>query len=249
LAFTVPRPTAFDLQTFYQDKYFRRSDPSSVLGYADYDGDSWASINAARTWDDLGEWGPETRNVAHTLLDIGAATGEFGARAAADGWDVTACEVGDTAREKASAKGLNTVASLDEVVGQFGLITMFHVLEHVIDPAETLADARLLVAPNGLLAIELPQWRSAGRLVRRARWAQLRPPEHINFFTRSSLAAALGSSGWEVVRSSTPYPRAASLAWAGLRDLNVKQVVVQSACLALGGTGFGGYLRVVARPV
>jgi 2-polyprenyl-3-methyl-5-hydroxy-6-metoxy-1,4-benzoquinol methylase len=182
------------------------------------------------------------------LLDVGAATGDFGARALAEGWDVVACELGDSARAKAAAKGLTTVASLDEAEGPFGLITMFHVLEHLISPLEVLEQARSLIDRDGLLAMEMPQWRSAGRLARRSRWAQLRPPEHINFFTKASLAAALHRSGWDVVSSSTPYPRAASLALQAARGRDLRRAANQAARLVVGASGFGGYLRAVARP-
>jgi SAM-dependent methyltransferase len=248
LAFTTPRPSVAQLATFYQESYFNRTE-GSVLGYADYDGESWASINAGRTWDDVKVWAPETMAAPRSLLDVGGASGEFGARALGEGWDVTVCELGDSARAKAAAKGLGTVASLDEATGPYGLITMFHVLEHLIEPHEALVDVRRLVRPDGLLVIELPQWRSAGRLVRRSKWAQLRPPEHINFFTKASLAAALARAGWEVVRSTTPYPRAGSLALDSLRHRQPKNFASQAGRLMLGSVGLGGYLRTVARPV
>jgi SAM-dependent methyltransferase len=247
LAFTSPRPSPEALEEFYSEKYFNSADPR--LGYADYDGDSLAALNAGRTWDDLAAWAPQTRSLrTRTLLDVGAATGSFGARAAADGWRVTACELSDSARAKAAAKGLCTVRSMEDAQGPFGLITMFHVLEHLIDPVDGLEQARTLVAPDGLLAVELPQWRSAGRLARRSKWAQLKPPEHINFFTKSSLREALHRSGWEVVQSSTPYPHAAERAWGAAKSRELRTAAIQAARFAVGAAGLGGYLRCIARP-
>ena len=248
LAFTTPRPTPQELVDFYGDAYFNRVDESSRFGYEDYDGESWAAVNAARTWDLIGRWAAEARRSPGRLLDVGGATGDFGARAAADGWDVVVCEVGDTARAKATAKGLATVATLAEVEGPFDLISMFHVLEHLIDPLADLRHLRGLVATEGYLVIEVPQWRSAGRIVRRSKWAQLKPPEHINFFTRRSLRFILERSGWRLDRATTPYPEARRLAMDALRRRDARDFAKQSVQQAAGTAGLGGYMRAVARP-
>jgi hypothetical protein len=247
LAFTLPRPTDAELASFYSDGYFTRTE-CTCLGYVDYENTSWASINADRTWDDLRVWAPEVATVPPCLLDVGAAMGDFGARAATDGWDVVLCEISDRGRAAAAVKGLRAIATMQEASGPFGLITMFHVIEHLIDPLSALVSARGLIDDEGLLVIEAPQWRSVGRLVRRNKWSQLKPPEHINFFTPGSLTSALERAGWTVVRCSTPYPRAASLAARALRRGSVREAAKQALRFAVGVVGFGGYLRVVARP-
>lgn len=246
LAFAVPRPTPQALEDFYGASYF---EADTEFGYGDYEGGSWAAVNAARTWRELPDWAPEIDGVVpRRLLDVGAATGEFAVRAANDGWSAVACEVGETARALAAKKGLETVATIDEAEGPFGLISMFHVLEHLIDPVEGLRSCRSVVAQSGLLVIEVPHWRSLGRIVRGSRWAQFKPPEHINFFDRRSLAAALDRSGWSTVRISTPYPRSAELAIAAARRGAAREAVDQAARFVAGAAGVGGYLRAVARP-
>jgi SAM-dependent methyltransferase len=246
-AWVTPRPTEQDLADFYGAAYFTQD---TGFGYGDYDGSSWAAVQAVRAWDELRQWAPEVAGVpVKRLLDVGAATGEFALRAGQDGWEAVACEVGDTARDAARDKGLTAVATIDEAAGPFGLISMYHVLEHLIDPLDALRDARRVVDENGLLVIEIPQWNSAGRIVRRSSWAQFRPPEHINFFTKGSLSAALQRSGWEVLHSSTPYPHSGSLAVSSLRKLELREAAANAAKLALGSAGLGGYLRTVARPV
>jgi SAM-dependent methyltransferase len=245
-ASVLPRPTEHDLAEFYGASYFTAD---TGFGYGDYDGASWAAAQAVRAWDELQEWAPEVSTVpVRRLLDVGAATGEFALRAARDGWDTLACEVGDTARAAAEAKGQRTVASIPDADGPFGVISMYHVVEHLIDPIEALREARRVVDDRGVLVIEVPQWNSAGRIVRRSAWAQLRPPEHITFFTRTSLAWALGETGWQVVSSSTPYPHAGRLAVSALKQGRPLEAAGQAARLALGAAGLGGYLRTVARP-
>ncbi len=248
LAFTLPRPTPEQLGAYYTESYFGEGEETSPFGYGDYEGDSWASLNASRTWDLLDEWAPEAKARRGRLLDVGGATGDFGARAAADGWDVVVCEVGDSARAKAGAKGLTTIASLDEATGTHDLVSMFHVLEHLIDPLGDLRRLRDLTDLSGHLVVEVPQWRSAGRIVRREKWSQLKPPEHINFFTPRSLDFALSESGWRLLRASTPYPEAKRQCVEAIRARDVRTLVTQSVHWAAGAAGLGGYLRAIAVP-
>ena len=246
LAATFPRPTPEQLEHFYGVEYFEANTP---FGYDDYSGDSLAEINAERYWHELPSWVPEVANLhPRRLLDVGGATGGFAYAAAGAGWDAAVVEVGDSARAAAEAKGLRAVARMDDAGGTYSLITMFHVVEHLIDPTETLRQARQLIADDGVLVIEVPQWRSMGRLVRRRRWAQLKPPEHINFFTPASIRVALSSAGWTVERATTIYPRAGQRAMTQLRDRDLRGTVSWAARWAVGTVGLGAYLRVVARP-
>lgn len=246
-ASVLPRPTEQDLADFYGASYFSAD---TGFGYGDYDGASWAGVQAVRAWDELQVWAPEVTDVPlRRILDVGAATGEFALRAEQDGWDAVACEVGDTARATAESKGLATVTTIADASGPFGVISMYHVLEHLIDPLAALVDARRAVDTDGVLVIEIPQWNSAGRIVRGSDWAQFRPPEHINFFSKRSLAAALRHTGWDVVRSSTPYPHSAELALDAVRKGHVREAAAHAGRFALGSSGLGGYLRTVARPV
>ena len=98
-----------------------------------------------------------------------------------------------------------------------------------------------LLAPGGFLFVELPNWNSAGRFLRRDHWSQLRPPEHINYFTPSSLRTLVEATGLKVTKSMSYYDARADLLKGSLRGLlaaNTKQ----RAALA----GAGGYVRLVA---
>lgn len=248
LAFTVPRPPAAQLAARYHDAYFRGGHGCHYHpGHSGLPGP--AAVHASRAWDSLGVWAPATRHAPRTLLDIGAATGEFAARAAADGWTVTAYEPGDSARAQAAAKGMTTISDLDEAAGPFGLITMFQVLEHVLDPVAMLRRCRELIDRDGLLAIELPHWRSWRRIIRRQRWDQLLPPEHINFFTRSSLRFALARTGWALSYVSTSYPTARPDLRAAIGRRDARTTVKRLGALTLGLSGCGDDLRALARPV
>jgi 2-polyprenyl-3-methyl-5-hydroxy-6-metoxy-1,4-benzoquinol methylase len=200
-------------------------------------------------WPLLKEWEPCLAKVAPAHLDVGCAEGDLGAAALRDGWAVSGVEPASWARQKAAGRGLRTFATLDDVAGSYGLITMFHVLEHMIDPLSALSRAREVIAEDGLLVVELPQWGSLGRRVRRSQWAQLKPPEHINFFNARSLSYALRAAGWQVARCVTIQERPFALAATALRRRQIARTVAYAAGGAIVERfGLGGYLRTSAIP-
>lgn len=247
LVFTWPRPTPEELAAFYSGAYFTGRD--GRVGYEDYA--HLGELNARRSWSDLKRYGPLDGLEPRHVLDVGCATGGFLAEAKRDGWRCTGVEMAADAVESAQGQGLDVrqgdifEPSLEP--GGYGLITMWHVLEHLIEPAAALARARELVAPAGRLFIELPNWDSMGRVAKRAQWSQMKPPEHINFFTRRSLGGALRRAGFTPLQSDTHYPSLWDRARlpGRSRPLHLGVALVGSVVSAAGR---GGYLRVLARP-
>ncbi len=247
LAFTIPRPTPAELAAFYTETYFATD--IEGLGYGDYRGDSWAEANARAMWASLHAWAsidpPE-----NSVLDIGCATGAFLADAKAADWRVHGVEKAAFAAAVARREfGVPVSNDVADVPGTFGLVTMWHVLEHLIDPLEALVQARTKVASGGYLFIELPQWGALGRRKNGCDWSQLRPPEHINFFSKKSLRFALESAGWDVTRQETIQPNVTNKAIEHIR----RGRAVRGSLLAVGAraverAGLGGYLRCLATP-
>lgn len=71
----------------------------------------------------------------------------------------------------------------EEPTGSFDLVMMHHALEHVPDPAESLASARRFVRRGGRIVIRIPvrqgyAWRTFGK-----DWAHLDPPRHHTLWT------------------------------------------------------------------
>jgi hypothetical protein len=96
-------------------------------------------------------------------------------------------------------------------VGQFSLITLHSVFEHVPDAAATLADIRPLLAPDGRVFILVP---NAGSL--RARLAlptfsrrfgvderHRAFPIHLTYYTSKTLCRTLRCSGFEAIDTFT----------------------------------------------
>ncbi len=249
-AFALPRPSAQELERFYTSTYFERSQPT-VLGYANYR--SVAEVNARRMWVELKSLLSKHKIRPRRLLDVGCATGGFLAEAQADQWECVGVEFSDFAIDVARNEfGLNVlkgdVFHSDLATGSFGLSTMWHVLEHVIDPVATLDRTRDLLAPGGLLFIELPNWGSIGRKVKGAKWSQLKPPEHINFFTPKSLATAVRKVGFQVLDAGSAYPSLMNEAVVQRASRPLHQLKAGLAAIA-SRLNSGGYVRVLAQKV
>lgn len=82
----------------------------------------------------------------------------------------------------------------------FGLITMFHVLEHLYDPTAYLDAARELLIPEGRLVIQVPNAGCWQFLLFGAAWNGLDVPRHLIDFRESDLEMLLDAAGFEIVR-------------------------------------------------
>ena len=250
LVFSQPRPSRQQLSEFYSSTYFKRSS-NRGLGYADYE--QVAELNARRMWSVLNTYAPVERCSPKRVLDVGCATGGFLSEAKAAGWDCVGVELSEAAVEIARRKfGLHVICGdlgSDALQrASFGLITMWHVLEHLIDPAEGIRRAINLLAPGALLFIELPNWNSVGRVLRRTKWAQLKPPEHINFFNSRSLTNLIKRAGLDVVRCTTHYPSLVDGARVR-RASRPLRMLLAAAAVGACRVGRGGYLRLLGRRV
>ncbi len=248
--FAAPRPSAEALDRFYTSTYFER-DRATNLGYANYR--SVAEENARRMWHEFKLLLAGRAVSPRRVLDVGCATGGFLAEAKADQWEGVGVEFSefaiDVARREFGLQVLKGDVFHPELPEHsFGLVTMWHVLEHVIDPLATLDQARKLLAPGGLLFVELPNWSSVGRRVRGVRWSQLKPPEHINFFTPTSLALAARKAGLKILSSTSAYPSLANEAAVPRASRPLHQVKAALASVA-SKLDCGGYVRLLAEKV
>jgi SAM-dependent methyltransferase len=79
-------------------------------------------------------------------------------------------------------------------------ITMFHVLEHLYDPAAYLSAARILLKPNGRLIVQVPNAACWQFHLLGARWNGIDAPRHLTDFRSVDLEALLHAAGFAVVR-------------------------------------------------
>jgi SAM-dependent methyltransferase len=79
-------------------------------------------------------------------------------------------------------------------------ITMFHVVEHLYDPASYLDAAHQLLRPDGRLILQVPNAACWQFLLLGERWNGIDVPRHLIDFRLSDIETLLGHCGFEVLR-------------------------------------------------
>jgi len=84
--------------------------------------------------------------------------------------------------------------------GSCAAITMFHVLEHLYEPASYLDAAHRLLRPDGRLILQVPNAACWQFLLLGERWNGIDVPRHLIDFRLSDLDMLLDNCGFEVLR-------------------------------------------------
>lgn len=137
------------------------------------------------------------------VLDIGCGNGRFLGYLIEKGYEGWGIELPGRAAERAKrVKGLQLkVGSLepnDFPDNHFDVITLWHVLEHLPGPRETLETIRRILRPGGFLLISMPNIQSWQARLFRGRWFHLDPPRHLFFLGPRDLTAQLAPFGFRV---------------------------------------------------
>lgn len=149
-------------------------------------------------------------------VDYGAGQGATVKALANMGFDATGVEISAKARD--AAKALFGVTLRDGDISDFhdnsvALLTMFDILEHLLEPADFLSKAHTKLQAGGAILIGVPNYDAIDRILTGPRSKALIFPEHVNQFTRATLTKALSDAGFTVryVGSPPPYGVAITL--------------------------------------
>jgi SAM-dependent methyltransferase len=135
-----------------------------------------------------------------TVLDIGCGRGLLLSQLRKLGWSVTGTELSDGA-----ARYAREVLHLDVSVGDleshrfpdmsFDSVVLWHVLEHVENPASLLHEVTRLVRPGGCVLLAVPNFGSVEAQLCKAAWFHLDVPRHLFHFTPETLLRMLTIEG------------------------------------------------------
>jgi 2-polyprenyl-3-methyl-5-hydroxy-6-metoxy-1,4-benzoquinol methylase len=135
-----------------------------------------------------------------SLLDIGAGTGDFLITAKSRGWHIQGAEPNEKAAANAKSKGLILQADTATIADHsFDVITMWHVLEHVVSPAAQIREIKRLLKPNGLAVVAVPNFKSYDAGHYKQFWAAYDVPRHISHFSEKSIRALFLAEGFELI--------------------------------------------------
>jgi 2-polyprenyl-3-methyl-5-hydroxy-6-metoxy-1,4-benzoquinol methylase len=153
---------------------------------------------------------------ATSLLDVGCGEGVLTERWARrlDPVRVVGIDLDDPliAAEwaKRSAPNLTYIAQRAEQLpfadGEFDLVTAIEVLEHVPDPAHTVAEMARCAGRHVLVSVPRePLWRGLN-MARGAYWRELgNTPGHVNHFSKAAITALCARHG-DVIETRSPFP-------------------------------------------
>jgi SAM-dependent methyltransferase len=137
------------------------------------------------------------------VLDVGCGSGDLLEHFAKRGWDAYGIDPSRAAVDAAARRGAKvhhgTLRDQPWPDEFFDLITFQHSLEHITDPLDALHRSRGLLAPGGLLAVEVPNWSCwQRRLLFRNLWFGLDLPRHRQHFSPTALDRLAGQLGLDV---------------------------------------------------
>jgi len=190
LAYVNPRPTPEHLQRYYPDDYYGARHPF----FRDFLADLRVSA-----------LGPAPAGAR--ILDIGCGRGDFILACRRRGFAVGGVEqAGSPVMRLRETLGIEVVTP-DEIAklpgGAFDFVTLWHVLEHLPEPRESLGEVARLLGPGGRLLVEVPNFGSWQARLGRAYWYHMDVPRHLLHFDRPSLAALLARTGFAPERWHT----------------------------------------------
>jgi 2-polyprenyl-3-methyl-5-hydroxy-6-metoxy-1,4-benzoquinol methylase len=135
------------------------------------------------------------------ILDIGAGVGDFLSVCKNDGWQTIGIEPSDKAKNIAKSKGVSFVENLSELENHsFDIITMWHVLEHVPNLEEQIAELKRLIKPNGTIIIAVPNFKSFDAKHYGQFWAAFDVPIHLWHFSKTAIQKLFAKEKLELIK-------------------------------------------------
>lgn len=188
-----PRPIIKKLLTFYPDSYHSYNVPTS--SFIRFLSQLTLRQQAKRFEKLIGKEGK--------ILDVGCADGKhFDVLKRFGKWQFIGIDFNPKVVKRGKNKGREIYQTALEkfkyLPGSFDLVVMDHLLEHVVDPIETLNSARLLLKKGGFLVGAVPNLSSLDRIIFGRWWGGYHFPRHVWHFTPQTLTKTLTKAGFNL---------------------------------------------------
>lgn len=135
------------------------------------------------------------------LLDIGCSNGSFVCAANGRGWEGCGIELETGSYNLARSHGIEVydkeLAELGFPDSSFSAVTMWQVIEHVLDPRPLIAQVARVLEPGGVFALSTPNIESIGWWLLRADWGAVEPQVHLHLFRPNGLSRLVNACGLE----------------------------------------------------
>lgn len=141
----------------------------------------------------------------HQALDIGSGFGFYTKALRSVGYRTVSINPGkyenEVFRSLNGDEPLNVMFENYQPAGQFGVVMMSQVLEHLLEPDQAIRKVADLLEAGGVLACAVPNFNSIlVKLLGTRDNACLWVPEHVNYFTEKGLKDLVERNGFRVVK-------------------------------------------------
>jgi len=197
--FTNPRPKPSDLGNYYKStNYISHSNTSKGLFSLVYQRVRNYTLKQK-------QYLIEKNSTKGTILDIGCATGHFLNQLKLSGWNTIGVEPDRETREAAIREfGLNVVdePELETITNEtIDCITMWHVLEHVSELNQRVAQIFKLIKQDGIVFIAVPNSNSFDAIHYGKYWAGYDVPRHLYHFTQKDIKLLFEKHGFTLLKT------------------------------------------------
>ncbi|MBI2821322.1 MAG: class I SAM-dependent methyltransferase [Acidobacteria bacterium] len=208
-----PMPSEGDLAAFYPPDYWYRERDDSVLSRLEWRYRRWVLSDHVRF---------VTRFLRQPakVLDVGCGAGTFLFLLKERGYQVQGLDLSPAAALEAEARysvpvRVGSLRDQWQSLRQWSpeAVTMFHVLEHLTDPAAALRQVGCTLQPGGQLFLQVPSIDSWQARLFQARWYGLDAPRHAVNYTAAGLRQVVARAGFEITHSKRFSLRDNSPSW------------------------------------
>jgi 2-polyprenyl-3-methyl-5-hydroxy-6-metoxy-1,4-benzoquinol methylase len=193
LVYYTPQPSPQELENFYNSEDYRNEFSESLMSGTEFASNRYLQFEKA-----LKKYTPKVlTQSSRKLLDIGCGTGDFLKVAQQHSWQVAGTEISSLASAKAnkllgqSCVIPGDILSLDLPSDYYDVVTLYHVIEHLLQPNDLIQKVYKVLKPGGIFFLETPNIAGFGARLKGKEWSQIKPPEHIIYFKSTSLKFCL----------------------------------------------------------
>ena len=138
------------------------------------------------------------------VLDIGCGTGDFLQKCSEKKWITKGIEPSEIARIQAIKNynlDVDRDTDLKKLKGEFDIITMWHVLEHVTELNSTISELKRLLSKEGKTVIAVPNLESFDSSYYKKYWAAYDLPIHLYHFSKDSIIKLFENHGFSLIKT------------------------------------------------
>lgn len=137
----------------------------------------------------------------NNLLDLGCSNGLFLECAKQRGWNVFGTEYAQESIDYCATRNIKVFKSNqlpdDFFKLSFDVVTSFEVIEHINNPNEDMALVNKVLRKGGAFYFTTPNFNSISRIILKEKWNVIDYPEHLSYYTPSSIHFFLNANGYK----------------------------------------------------